>query len=150
MPERPTISGFQYREEPLASELDLANRLGEPVWVPAEWPVDLNPPEYHLMLPPTDSDSHDLRSHYQLRSITDGHLLLVSSHRRRQGEHLESGLLPVDGEQFVTLTRPADQPPHVVVRAPVWDVHVIGSGSVSPDLALSVARSLVQVSGTGH
>ena len=45
--------------------------------------------------------------------------------------HLESGLLPVEGEQFVTLTRPADQPPHVVVRAPVWDVHV--TGSVSPD-----------------
>ena len=64
---------------------DLANRLGEPVWVPAEWPVDLNPPEYHLMLPPTDSDSHDLRSHYQLRSITDDHLLLVSGHRRVQG-----------------------------------------------------------------
>jgi len=139
---------FQYREERLASELDLANRLGEPVWVPAQWPVDLNPPEYILMLPPTDSDAHDLRSHYQLRSITDGHLLLVSSHRRRQGEHLESGLLPVERERFVTLTRPAGQPPHIVVRAPAWDVHV--TGSVTPDMALAVARSLVQVSVTGH
>jgi len=145
--ERPTITGFQYREEPLASELDLANRLGEPVWVPAEWPVDLNPPEYLLMLPPTDSDAHDLRSHYQLRSMTDGQLLVVSGHRWRQG-HLESGLLPVEGEQFVTLTRPTDQPPHIVVRAPVWDVHVIGS--VTPDMALAIARSLVQVSVTGH
>ena len=148
MAERPTITGFQYREEPLASELDLANRLGEPVWVPAEWPVDLNLPEYHLMLPPTDSDAYDLRSHYQLRSRTDGQLLLVSGNRRRQGQHLESGLLPVEGEQFVTLTRPAGQPPHVVVRAPVWDVHV--TGSVSPGMALAVARTLVQVSVTGH
>jgi hypothetical protein len=31
------------------------------------------------------------------------------------------------------LTRAAGQPPHVVVRAPVWDVHVMGS--VNPDLA---------------
>ena len=51
-------------------------------------------------------------------------------------------------EQFVTLTRAAGQPPHVVVRAPVWDVHVMGS--VTPDLALSVARNLVQVSVTDH
>ena len=146
MPEQPTITGFQYHEEPVASELDLANWFGEPVWAPAQWPVDLNPPEYLLMLPPTDSDAHDLRSHYQLRSITDDHLLVVLGHRRQQG-HLESGLLPVEGEQFVTLTRPADQPPHIVVRAPVWDVHVIGS--VSPDMALFVARSLRQVSVTG-
>jgi hypothetical protein len=118
------------------------------VWVPAKWPVDLNPPEYLLMLSPTDSDADNLRFHYQLRSITDGRLLLVSSHRRRQGEHLESGLLPVEGEQFVTLTRPAGQPPHVVVRAPVWDVHI--TGSVSPDMALAVARSLVQVSVPGQ
>jgi len=61
---------------------------------------------------------------------------------------LESGLLPVEGEQFVTLTRPADQPPHIVVRAPVWDVHV--TGSVTPDMAVAVARSLVQLSVTGH
>ena len=114
----------------------------------AQWPVDLDAPEYQLMLPPTGRDAHDLRSHYQLRSITGGRLLLVSGHRRQQGQHLESGLLPEEGEQFVTLTRPAGQPPHVVVRAPVWDVHV--TGSVNPDMALAVARSLVQVSVTGH
>jgi hypothetical protein len=83
------------------------------------------------MLPPT-WDAHDLRSAYQLRSMTDGRLLLVSGHRRRPG-HLESGLIPLEGEQFVTLTRAADQPPHIVVRAPVWDVHVMGS--VTPDMA---------------
>jgi hypothetical protein len=60
---------------------------------------------------------------------------------------LESGLIPLEGEQFVTLTRTADQPPHIVVRAPVWDVHVMGS--VTPDMALFVARSLRQVSVTG-
>ncbi len=49
---------------------------------------------------------------------------------------------------FVTLTGPAGQPPHVVVRAPVWDVHV--TGSVSPDMPQAVARSLVQVSVTDH
>src|ERR1700733_1042476 len=146
MPERPTITGFQYREEPLASELDLANWFGEPVWVPAQWPVDVTSPAYLLMLHPTGQDAHDLRSHYQLRSITDDRLLVVSGHRRRPG-HLESGLVPLDGEQFVTMTRGADQPPHIVVRAPVWDVHVIGS--VTPDTALFVARSLRQVSATG-
>jgi hypothetical protein len=145
--ERPTITGFQYREEPLASELDLANRLGEPVWMPAQWPVDLTPPEYLLMLHPTGQDAHDLRSHYQLRSMTDGRLLVVSGHRRRPG-HLESGLVLLERERFETLTRAAGQPPHVVVRAPVWDVHVMGS--VTPDLALTVARNLVQVSVTSH
>jgi len=144
--ERPTITGFQYQEEPVASELDLANWFGEPVWVPAQWPVDLNPPEYLLMLPPTGRDAHDFRSAYQLRSMTDGRLLVVSGHRRRPG-HLESGLVPLEGEQFVILTRAADQPPHIVVRAPVWEVHVMGS--VTPETALFVARSLRQVSVTG-
>jgi hypothetical protein len=54
---------------------------------------------------------------------------------------LERSLLPLAGERFKTLARPADQPPHIVVRAAVWDVHVIGS--VTPDMVLSVARSLV-------
>ena len=60
----------------------------------------------------------NLRSHYQLRSMTDGRLLLVSGHRRWPG-HLESSLLPLEGEQLVILTRAADQPPQIVVRAPV-------------------------------
>ena len=145
MPERPTVTGFQYREEPVDTEIELANRLGEPVWVPAQWPVDLDPPEYLLMFPPTGRDAHDLRSHYQLRSTTDGRLLVVSGHRRRPG-HLESGLVPLEGERFETLTLAADQPPHIVVRAPVWDVHVMGS--VTSDVALFVARSLGQVSVT--
>ena len=150
MVEPPTVTGFQFREEPVASEADLADRLGEAVWVPAEWPVDLNPPEILLMLPPpgqSHDDTYHLRSHYQLRSMTDGQLLVVSGHRRRPG-HLESGLRPLEGERFETLTRPADQRPHIVVLAPVWDVHV--TGSVTADMALSVARSLVPVSMTGH
>jgi len=148
--ESPTVTGFQFREEPVASEADLADRLGDAVWVPAEWPPDQNPPEILLMLPPpgqSQDDTHDLRSHYQLRSMTDGQLLVVSGHRRRPG-NLESGLRPLEGELFETLTRPPDQRPHIVVRAPVWDVHV--TGSVTTDMALSVARSIVLVSMTGQ
>jgi hypothetical protein len=148
--EPPTVTGFQFREEPVASEADLADRLGEAVWVPGEWPVDLNPPEVLLMLPPpgqSHDDTSHLRSHYQLRSMTDGQLLVVSGHRRRPG-NLESGLRSLEGERFETLTRPAEQIPHIVVRAPVWDVHVMGS--VAADVVLSVARSLVAVSMTGQ
>jgi hypothetical protein len=36
-----------------------------------------------------------------------------------------------------------DQPPHVVVRIPPLDVHV--SGSVPVDIAMNVARDLVEV-----
>ena len=150
MVEPPTVTGFQFREEPVASEADLADRLGEAVWVPAEWPADQNPPEIMLMLPPagqSQNDTQHLRSHYQLRSITDGQLLVVTGHRRRPG-NLESGLRPLEGEQFETLTRPPDKRPHIVVRAPVWDVHV--TGSVTTDMALTVARSLVPVSMTGQ
>jgi hypothetical protein len=107
------------------------------MWAPAHWPVNLNPPEYSLMLPPT-GDVHDLRSGYQLRPSTDSRLLLVSGHRRRLG-HLESGLISLEGEQFLNLTRAADQPPHIVVRAPAWDIHVLGS--VTSDIALTVANS---------
>lgn len=129
----------------------MADRLGEAVLVPAEWPADLPAPEVLLMLPPLgqshDDSTYHLRSHYQLRSMTDARLLVVSGHRRRPG-NLESDLLLLEGERFETLTRPADQRPHIVVRAPVWDVHV--TGSVTTDKALSVARSLVAVSMTGQ
>lgn len=148
MAEPPTVSGFQFREDPVASEVDLADRLGEPIWVPAEWPVRHNPPELLVMLPrhfESGDSANDFRAHYQLRSLTAGELLVVSGHRRRPG-NLESGLLALEGETFETWTRPADQAPHIVVRAPVWDVHV--SGSVTLDTALSVARSLIEVAVT--
>jgi hypothetical protein len=144
----PTVAGFQFREEAVSSELDLADRFGEPVWVPAEWPEGHNRSEFLVMLPPPaewDDTGNDFRSHYQLRSITDGVLLVVSGHRRRPG-NLESGLLPLEGEPFETWTRPPDRRPHIVVRASVWDVHV--SGSVTLETALSVARSLVRVAPT--
>ena len=151
MVEPPTVTGFQFREEPVASEADLADRLGEAVWVPAEWPADLPPPEVLLMLPPPgqshDDSTYQLRSHYQLRSMTDAQLLVVSGHRRRPG-NLESGLRPLEGERFETLARPEGQRPHIVVRAPVWDVHV--TGSVTTEEALFVARSLVPVRMTGQ
>jgi hypothetical protein len=143
--EPPTITGFQFREETVASGFELADRFGEPVWVPAEWPVGLNPPQLLFMsLPPGGShdDAHHFRSHYQLRSITDGQLLVVSGHRRRPG-NLEHALLPLEGERFETWTRPVGQKPHIVIRAPLWDVHVWGS--VTFDTTRSVARGLVQV-----
>jgi hypothetical protein len=148
--ESPTVTGFQFREEPVAWVAELADRLGDRVWVPAEWPLTQDPPEILLMLPPTaqsHDDTHHLRSHYQLRSMTDGQRLVVSGHRRRKG-NLESGLRPLEGERFETLTRPEGQRPHIVVRAPAWDVHVMGS--VTADVALSVARSLVAVSLNGQ
>ena len=105
-------------------------------------------PELLVLLPPhieSGDSANDFRAHYQLRSLTDGELLVVSGHRRRPG-NLESGLLELEGEPFETWTRPADQAPHIVVRPPVWDVHV--SGSATLDTALSVARSLIEVAVT--
>jgi hypothetical protein len=81
--EPPTVSGFQFREDPVASEVDPADRLGEPIWVPAEWPVRHNPPELLVMLPPhieSGGMANDFRSHYRLRSLSDGELLVVSGH----------------------------------------------------------------------
>jgi hypothetical protein len=100
------------------------------------------------MLPPhieSGDSANDFRPHYQLRSLSDRELLVVSGHRRRPG-NLESGLLALEGETFETWARPADQAPHIVVRPPVWDVHV--SGSVTLDTALSIARSLIEVAVT--
>jgi hypothetical protein len=102
------------------------------------------------MLPPfneSGDNANHFRSHYLLRSTTDEELLVVSGHRQRPG-NLESGLLPLEREKFETWTRPADQEPHIVVRLPVWDVHV--AGSVTLDMALSVARSLIQVAVTSQ
>ena len=115
MAQLPTVTGFQFREEAVASEIDLIDRFGEPVWVPAEWPEGHNRPEFLVMLPPPaepDDNSKDFRSHYQLRSITDGELLIVSGHRRRPGD-LEDGLLPMEDEPFETWTRPPDRRPHM-------------------------------------
>jgi hypothetical protein len=89
--------------------------------------------------------ANDFRAHYQLRSLLDGELLVVSGHRRRP-RNLENGLLALEGETFETWTRPVDRTPHIVVHAPVWDVHV--TGSVTLDTALSVARSLIEVAAT--
>jgi hypothetical protein len=142
MAERPTIRVFQYQEDPVGSQVDLATRFGEAVWVPAEWPAGHNPPEVLVLVVPDGGWGYD---DYQLRSITEGELLVVHGHRRRPGNlgNLESGLLSLEGERFETLSRPADQSPHIVVRTPKWDVHV--SGSVTVETALAVARSLVRV-----
>lgn len=149
MPELPTTHGFEFRQEPVASEVDLADRFGEPVWVPARWPDGYDRPEYLLLIPPPDeSDVDGWLSWYMLLSTGEGgELLEVSGDRRPPGRNLEAGLLPLEGERFETWTRPAAQSPHIVVCTPVWDVHV--SGSVPLDTALSVARSLVQVTPSG-
>lgn len=121
MDEPPTIRGFQFQEESVASEIDLAARFGEPLWVPAEWPASHNPPEFLVLRPPPgESEDDNVRPSYQLRSVTDGTLLVVHGSRRRPG-NLESGLILLQGERFETWSRPEDRESHIVVRAPVWD-----------------------------
>jgi hypothetical protein len=122
------------------SAVQLASQLDEPVWVPSQWPASVSGPEYVLMLHPADGR----RNGYQLRGFDEGgRLLIVHGHRRQPG-HLESGLLAIEGELFVTLARPEGQPVHIVIRAPVFDVHV--SGEALPyQKALSLSRDLVKV-----
>ena len=59
MPELPTTHGFEFRQEPVASGADLADRFGEPVWVPARWPDGYDRPEYLLLIPPPDESDVD-------------------------------------------------------------------------------------------
>jgi hypothetical protein len=94
------------------------------------------------MTPPRRFSSR--RRHYQLRGVdAEDRLLVVIGNWFIPGSNLESGLRPVEGERFETWSRPMDQPPHVVVRIPPLDVHV--SGSVPVDIAMNVARDLVEV-----
>jgi hypothetical protein len=126
----------------VASTTELARRLDEPVWVPDEWPAAVGGPEYVVLLFPGGDER---RNDYQLRGHDDlGRLLLVHGHRRQPGIHLESGLLMLESEPFVTLSRPEDQPVHMVVRTTIFDVHV--SGDVLPyQDALSLAQGLIIV-----
>jgi hypothetical protein len=141
---RPIVHVALFSQENIASEVELAARVGGPKW-PRVWPDGHNLPELLCMFRPLD-ESYDETRHarpdYQLRSITDGLLLVVTGHRRSSG-NLEGGLLLLEGERFETWSRPGKQNPHIVVRAPVWDVHV--SGAVTFDTALSVARELIEV-----
>ena len=69
--------------------------------------------------------------------------MVVHGHRRQPG-NLESGLRSLEGERFEILTRPDDQPVHMVVRAPVFDVHVSGD-ALSYQAALRLVRGLVEI-----
>jgi hypothetical protein len=146
----PTTHGFEFRQERVASEVDLADWFGEPVWVPAKWPGGYERPELLILHPPPgESDVNGWLSCYMLlsdRGKSGGELLEVFGSRRPPVRNLEAGLLPVEGERLETWTRPAHQTPHIVVCAPVWDVGV--SGSLTVATALSVARTLTEVSGS--
>jgi hypothetical protein len=129
---------------------DFSNRMEEPVWVPAKWPDGYNSPEYLLLVPPPGESvgaSIKETGMYQLRSIKDDDQFDVTGSWRSPVRNLGGGLLLLEGERFETWTRPTGQRPHIVVCAPVWDIHV--SGPVSFDVALSVARSLVEVGTSG-
>ena len=142
--QRPTVRQFERSQEVVATALDLVRRLGEPIWVPAAWPPEVGGPDHILLLAPMRSR----RTDYQLRGFNEeGHILIVHGHFRSPG-NLESGLVPVDGERFETLTRPSDQPPHVVIRTPTIDVHISGR-ALSPHAALALGRELIEVSADG-
>lgn len=99
MAELPTTHGFEFRQEPVGSEVDLADRFGEPVWVPAQWPDGYDRPECLILIPPPDeSDVDDRLSWYMLVSTRDGgELLEVSGARCPPGRNLEGGLLLLEG-----------------------------------------------------
>lgn len=147
--ELPTTRGFEFRQEPVDSEGDVADWFGESVWVPAQWLDGYDRPDVLILHPPPDEpDVNGWLSCYMLLSNGDGgELLEVFGSRRPPGRNLEAGLLPLEGERFETWARPADQSPVIVACTPAWDVSV--SGSVAFDTALSVARSLVQVTPSG-
>ena len=132
---------FVWGQEVVTSATTLALRLGESVWVPSEWPRSVGGPECVVMLyPGGDSNWHG----YQLRGLDKvGRLLVVHGHHRQPG-NLEFGLRSLEGERFEILTRPDDQPVHMVVRVPVFDVHVSGD-ALSYQATLSLVRGLVEV-----
>jgi hypothetical protein len=93
-----------------------------------------------MLHPGVDRNRHG----YQLRGFDKvGSLLVVHGHRRQAG-NLESGLRSLEGERFETLARPDDQPVHMVVRTPVFDVYVSGD-ALSYEATLSLVRGLVEV-----
>lgn len=142
MAEPPVVTRHvEWGQESVTSVEELAVQLGEAVWVPVEWPPTVAGPEILVMRFPGADRSRDA---YHLRGLDQaGRLLIVHGHRR-QGGNLESGLRPVPGERFETLARAEDQPPHVVVRLPVFDVHVSGD-ALSHEATLGFARNLVEV-----
>jgi hypothetical protein len=136
----------EWGQEVVGSTSELAARLRVAVWVPSEWPSAVERPELAVVRSP---DHDAAKDGYQLRGTDSaGRLLVVAGHRRSQGGRLSSGLRLVAGEHHETLAEDADREhPHVVVRLPVFDVHVTGD-ALTRDAALGLARSLVEVTTT--
>lgn len=148
MPERPTISVREWVTHRVDSGKELAALLGRSVWIPVEWPLHGSVPEILSMSFPDDPEGaqgHDRRG-YQFRGHdADGRLLVILGSRRDPRHHLPSGLRLLDGERFETWASPEDTPAQVVVRVPVFDVHVLGHDAISYDTAVRVARGLIEV-----
>lgn len=133
---------FEWGQRTVTSATELANQLGETVWVPSEWPAAVSGPEFVLMLAPEGTLNR--RNGYHLRGVeAEGRTLVVSGNQRLPG-NLESGLRAVPDERFETLVRPDYLGgPHVVVRAHEFDVHISGD-ALSHEEALDLARRLVE------
>ena len=141
--DRPTVTGpVEWAQQVVGSVEQLAVRVGTAVWVPGAWPPSVSGPEIVYMRSPGADRERD---GYHLRGLDETErLLVISGYRRRPGARLESRLAAVEGMPFETLSRPDGQPPHVVVRTPVLDVHISGD-ALSRASALDLARGLILV-----
>lgn len=141
--ERPVVTKpVEWGQQPVTSAADLASELGDTVWVPDEWPAGLGDPQYVLLRSPGADRSLD--GYYVHGRNASGSALIVSGHRHRPRGHLESGLRPVTERPFEILSRPEGEATHVVVRTPVFDVHLSGD-AVSRADAIDLAMSLQEV-----
>ena len=140
----PTTTGpIQWHEEAVGGGVELANGLGEVVWLPASWPFPDVEPEYLLMTGPGGERGYQVRS----RDRDAKRLLVVLGNRRRKGAALENGLNVLPEEPVETLAKSADGHTHVVVRMPEFDVHL--AGNVTLPQALDAARTLEAVAPNG-
>ena len=141
--DRPTVTGpVEWEKQGVDSVEELAVRVGTAVWVPDAWPPsDRGTEIVYMRFPGADRE----RDGYHLRGLDESErLLVISGYRRRPGARLESRLVTVEGMPFETLARPDGEPPHVVVRTPVLDVHISGD-ALSRASALGLARGLMSV-----
>ena len=133
---------IEWEQQLVGSVEQLAVQLGTAIWVLNAWPPRISGPEIVYMRFPGPNRERD---GYHLRGLDESERLLVmAGYRRRTGARLESRLVTVDDMPFETLARPDGEPPHVVVRTPVWDVHVSGDAP-SRASALKLARTLISV-----
>ena len=86
---------------------------------------------------------------YQVRSRDwdAKRLLVILGSRRKRAAVLESALNALLGEPVETWAKNADGQSHVVVRMPLFDVHLMGN--VTLPQALATARALQPIAPSG-